>query len=111
MVTCCYQSRATKDSGKECVILMDNKRVEIGNKSIWSSESYARRIIRKFATGNHWHLDNSNIWYYSMNNNNTPPDIEKVAASIRQEWIDKHLRVMPLREYMVFEHRRIKNKR
>lgn len=112
LVQCCCQNKATKDPGKEHVVLMDNKRVEINGKSVWSTEAFAQKAIQRLIDGRDWYLNNANILFHSTSNQNIHSlGLEKIAAPMRQKWVSKHLRVMPLREYMVFEHNRAMSKK
>jgi len=103
------RTKACKDSGLECVILCDGKRIELGNKRIWSTKKYAERAIQsKLVRGGAWWLNTNNDYILTY----MPPavaqtHIDKFVKGIRREWVEKHLIVMPLREYMAFEHKRV----
>ena len=101
-------SRITKDSGLEHVILDINRRVTIRNKSVWNSKKLAEKAIERYiANGNYWAIDTRSVWRRaSLDYSSLPPDWAKqMAEEIRKEYAER-LRVIPLREYMVMEHNR-----
>jgi len=110
----CYRSRVAKDSSKEHVILLGNQRVELNNKSIWSSEKCAQRAIDRYiVAGKSWMLGTISVWRNGVKcdyTSNIPAGLEEIAAPIRKEWADKNLRIIPLRDYMVLEYNRNKDK-
>lgn len=110
---CCYRSRATKDSGKEYVVLLGNQRVEINGKRTWTSEKSAQNAISRYiVSGKAWGLGANSVWRYEIDSNYTndiPKELEKIAAPIRLEWARKNLRTIPLRDYMMLEYNRAKN--
>ena len=110
----CYRSRVAKDSSREHVVLLGNQRIELNNKSIWSSEKCAQRAIEKYIkAGKSWNLSIESMWKCVVNgdwNTKAPAQIGMMAVSIREEWADKNLRIIPLRDYMVLEYNRNKDK-
>jgi len=106
----CYRSRICKDSSKEHIILIANKRVTINNKSIWCSEKSAQKAIERYIVdGKHWNLGSNSVWKGVAGLSSVPPStIHTASYEIREGWAKKNLRIMPLRDYMTLEHKRSK---
>lgn len=109
----CYKTKTCKDSSLECVILNKGKRIALKGKGIWSTKKYAEKAIQKSVIeGKLWWTDTDRVWNSAMNNYKSDPpfSIQLLAKEMREAWAEKNLIIMPLREYMVFEHKRLSSK-
>lgn len=81
----------------------------MNSKIVWSSKKRAENAIERYiVSGNIWWLNTNRIWRSVVGNYiaYAPAEARFIAHKIRKEWADKNLIVIPLRDYMVFEHKR-----
>ena len=99
-----FTTKATKDSDLEYVVLRDGERIEIGNKTVWSGKKRAENAIDRVRRGQLWWMSTDHVWRSIAGHNvKAPSDIHQRASKIREEWVDKHLRAIPLKAYMVMQ--------
>lgn len=107
-----YSSKACKDSSRECVILVDSNRVTINSKSIWSSKLYAQKALKRMIDGKGIFI-NTNKVYGSIFGYHAykviSDEFVDFGKKVREEWIKNHVKIVPLRDYMVLEHMRSKH--
>lgn len=110
-----YSDRLCKDSGRECVVLFGNKRICLGKKNVWSSYNYANRAIQRYIVdGKSWWISDSNTWrrmYNFLPGPSIPAEFKRLGKSIRKEWAERNLRIVPLRDYMHAEFMRAQHKK
>jgi len=114
LVRACHRSKVSKDSDREYVILMDNERVSINGKNIWNSEKIAKTAIHKYIiNAGLWYLKSHWVWKRNINisRHSIPFDLSIISNDFRKKWAEDHLRTIPLRDYMVFEHNKAKAKK
>jgi len=100
----------------EMVILKDGKRVSLKGKSVWATEKRAQNAVDAVIRGGDWRLKSNYIRRflghvnYSYNRNARQDD--KVwsdkARAIRTKWAKDHLRIVPLKDYIIMESKRSK---
>jgi len=90
---------------------MNNKRVSIYGRDRWSSELYAKRAVERYISNDkHWYTSTNSVYQDVMGDNKViaPTRFRETAKKIRAEWVRKHLKIIPLRDYMAFEYKRAK---
>jgi len=108
----CRPSKACKDSKLEHIILMGNQRIDLKGKSVWSSKKYAEKAINNYIIKGNCYMLSTNYIYRSISSDwyvTAPEDITTLCNEFRKKWAEQNLRVVPLRDYMVFEHNREKH--
>lgn len=106
-----FKTHSPKNEDGEYIIMRAGKRMNIYGQSLWPNKARAEKAaIKYFKKSNYYYKNASSIWNAMARNIVEPNDLHTYHEELLNNEL-KRITFMPLKDFIIFEEKRLNNKK